>query len=246
MKKLLTLLMAVGLVAAAAAPAAARNDSVPKGQARVRVVHASPDAPPVDILVNGTIRAFSNVKSGDVTGYATLPAGVYDFAIVPTGGGLGSAVMVVPGVNLSYYGNYTVVALNTLANFEVLPLVDTNVTTDALLYPGAARLRFLHASPDAPAVDVKVAGGPFLYKDVAFKQVGDYLLVPAGMADVEVRLAGTDAVVLTVPGVKLKPGNTYTAYATGFALGGQPRLSVVLSKDAGLSSDNRGSRGQND
>ena len=234
MKQMMTLLMAAG------------QDSGPKGQARVRVVHASPDAPPVDILVNGTIRAFRNVTFGDVTNYASLPAGVYDFAIVPTGGGLSSAVQVIPAVNLSYYGNYTVVALNTLANFEVIPLVDTNRTTDALLYPGAARLRFLHASPDAPAVDLKVAGGPFLYKNVAFKQVGDYLLVPAGKADVEVRLAGTDTVVLTVPGVQLKPGNTYTAYATGFALGGQPRLSVVLSKDTGPSNENRFSRGQND
>ena len=63
---------------------------------------------------------------------------------------------------------------------------------------------------------------------------------------IEVRLAGTDTVVLTVPGVQLKAASTYTAYATGFALGGQPRLSVVLSKDAKLWSDNRSSRGQND
>lgn len=246
MNKMTTLVVAVGLLAAAVAPAAAGSDSGPKGQARVRVVHASPDAPPVDILVNGTIRAFSNVKFGDVTDYAKLPAGVYDFAIVPTGGGLGSAVKVLTGVNLSYYGNYTVVALETLDKFEVLPLVDTNVTTDALLYPGAARLRFLHASPDAPAVDVKVAGGPFLYENVAFEQLGDYVLLPAGKADVEVRLAGTDTVVLTVPGVQLKAGATYTAYATGFALGGQPRLSAVLSKDAPMSRDNRYPRGDND
>ena len=33
---------------------------------------------------------------------------------------------------------------------------------------GAAQARVVHASPDAPAVDVAVAGGPVLFSNVAF------------------------------------------------------------------------------
>ncbi len=241
-----TLLAAAALTAAALPALAWSGAPQPAGQARVRVVHASPDAPAVDILVNGTIRAFTNVRFGDVTAYASLPAGVYDFAVVPPGGGLNAAVKVIPGVNLGFYGDTTVVALDTLANFEVLPLTDVNASADFLLYPGSARLRFVHASPDAPAVDVKVAGGPYLYRNVAFKQVGDYLKVPAGKADLEVRLAGSDTVVLTVPGVQVEPGATYTAYAVGFATGGSPKLGAVLSKDSGSPLRARYGRGDRD
>jgi hypothetical protein len=43
-------------------------------QARIRVVHASPDAPNVDVWVNGAV-AVSNLAFNDATDYIALPAG---------------------------------------------------------------------------------------------------------------------------------------------------------------------------
>ena len=61
---LLGLLLALALVPAASA----------QGNALVRVVHASPDAPAVDVYVDGN-KALSNVPFFTASNYLPLPAG---------------------------------------------------------------------------------------------------------------------------------------------------------------------------
>jgi len=194
-----------------------------QSQARVRVVHASPDAPAVDVLVNDGV-AFSNAPFKGITAYAALNPATYNVKVVPTG----ASEPVVIGADLTLEArDYTVVAVGQLASIEPLVLVDNNSTPAA----GKAHVRFVHASPDAPAVDIAVKGGPVLFSNLAFKGVGDYLPVDAGTYDLEVRLAGTDTVALDVPGVALNNGTVYTIFAMGLA-GGTPALQAVPSVDA--------------
>jgi hypothetical protein len=54
------------------------------GSTLVRVAHLSPDAPPVDVLVNGA-RVVSGAAFGDATGYLALPAGSARVQVVPAG-----------------------------------------------------------------------------------------------------------------------------------------------------------------
>jgi LPXTG-motif cell wall-anchored protein len=70
-----------------------------------------------------------------------------------------------------------------------------------------------------------------LFANVPFKGTGDYLPVDAGTYDLEARLAGSDTVALSVPGVALDEGNVYTIFAMGLA-GGEPALMAVPSVDA--------------
>mgnify|MGYP000285877340 CR=1 FL=1 len=51
-----------------------------------------------------------------------------------------------------------------------------------------AQVRVVHNSPDAPAVDVAVAGGPVLFSNVAFPDATGFAEVDAGTYDLE---AGT-------------------------------------------------------
>jgi hypothetical protein len=141
-------------------------------------------------------------------------------------------------VNLFYNRSYTAIALNTLANIEPLLLQDDNNPAPMPF----ARVRFVHASPDAPAVDVKVVDGPFLFRNVSFKGVGDYMQVPAGTYNLEVRVAGTSTVALSLPAVKLDGGTTYTVYAIGFAGGGSPALTAAVSLDRENPAKSRGRR----
>ena len=206
-------LMSVGVVAA--------------GQnAKFRAVHLSPDAPTVDIVVNDVLRPFEDVSFGDVSEYATVPANLYNVKVTPAGAPAESAVLDGP-VNLFYGEQYTVVALDTLENIKPLVLVDDN----SPLFFRQSRVRFVHASPNAPRVDIKVADGPFLFQDVGFTEVGDYIVIPDGFYDLEVRVAGTDTVALELPAVLLRKGRTYTVFASGL-LGGDPALGVVLSEDS--------------
>jgi LPXTG-motif cell wall-anchored protein len=193
-------------------------------EARVRVVHASPNAPAVDVWVNGAV-AFSNAPFQGITDYAKLEPGAYNVQVSPTGAT--EPIVIDADLDLATQTDYTVVAVGMLENIEPLVLIDNNSAPAA----GKAHVRFVHASPDAPAVDIAVAGGPVLFSDVAFKGTGDYLPVDAGTYDLEARLAGTDTVALSVPGVALEEGTVYTIFAMGLA-DGEPALTAVPSVDA--------------
>jgi hypothetical protein len=221
MKKLFTTLATVVLVFGLVTTAFAQT-----GKSRVRVVHASPDAPAVDVLVNDGA-AFTNAPFKGITDYASLDTGTYNIKVVPTG----ATEPVVIEADLALEAkDYTVVAVGLLENIEPLVLIDNNSAPAA----GKAHVRFVHASPDAPAVDIAVKGGPVLFSNVAFKGTGDYLPVDAGTYDLEVRLAGTDTVALDVPGLALQAGTVYTVFAMGLA-GGEPALMAIPSADAMIS-----------
>lgn len=220
MKRFALTLAILVLVLATATAAFAQG-----GAAKVRVVHASPDAPAVDVLVNGTA-AFTNAPFTGITDYAELDAGSYNVQVVPTGET--EPVVIDADVTLDAGTNYSVVAVGTLENIEPLVLVDDSSAPAE----GMAHVRFVHASPDAPAVDIAVAdGGPVIFENVAFKGSAGYTPVDAGTYDLEARLAGTDTVALSVPGVSLEAGKAYTVFAMGL-VDGEPALQAVLAEDA--------------
>jgi uncharacterized protein (UPF0264 family) len=196
------------------------NSTTP--QAQVRVIHASPDAPAVDVYVDG-VRAIQNLAFGAATPFTALPAGSRSVKVYAAGADPAiSSPVINADLTLTANTYYSVFATGTLA--EIAPLV----TTDTLAPPasGQARVRVIHASPDAPAVDVAVQGGPVLFSNLAFRQVAEYIEVPAGTYNLEVRLAGTPTVVLPVPNYLLEAGKTYSIAAIGLA-GGTPALTVL-------------------
>jgi hypothetical protein len=220
MKRIAILASVLVLVLASATIALADG-----GPARVRVVHASPDAPAVDVWVNDSIIAFSNAPFKGITKYAELDAGTYNVKVVPTGAT--EPVVIEANLALEADTDYTVVAVGKLADIEPIVLVDDNTLPAA----GMAHVRFVHASPDAPNVDIVVKDGPELFINVPFKQAFPYVPVAAGTYDLEVRIHDTGDVVLEVPGLALADQTVYTVFAMGLA-GGEPALTAVPSVDA--------------
>jgi hypothetical protein len=182
------------------------------GDACVNVVHASPDAPAVDVYVDGE-KALSGLAFGEASGWVALPAGDHQVQVTAAGAAPETAVIDAE-VTLEAGAAYEVAATGLLADiapqiFQVdLGMLGTD--DDPM-----ARIRVIHASPDAPAVDVAAAGGDVLIENLAFPEASDYLTVPAGSYDLEVRPAGTTDVVLDLPGVALEAGTVYSVYAIG-------------------------------
>ena len=95
MKKVLSI---VGLLAIVMALAV--SPAMAAGEAMVRVTHASPDAPAVDVCVNGKV-AFAALEFGKTTEYANLPVGSYDVQVYPAGSNCqGTAVIDAKGLKL--------------------------------------------------------------------------------------------------------------------------------------------------
>ncbi len=218
MKKVLSV---VGLLAIVMALAV--SPALAAGEAMVRVTHASPDAPAMDVCVNGSV-AFAALEFGKTTEYANLPAGSYDVQVYPAGSNCeGTAVIDAKGLKLDAKA-YTVMAIGKLAEIKPLILVD-NLSAPAA---GKVHVRFVHASPDAPAVDITTADGAKVFPNVAFGKSVDFTPLPAATYDLQARVAGTENVALDLPGVNLPEGAILTIVAQGFAGGGDPKLGVQV------------------
>ncbi len=167
----------------------------------------------------------SNLAFSEATEYVSLPAGDHDVAMTPAGAGAEDAVI---EATLTLEGGmaYTVAASGQLA--EIAPLVlqdDLGPPAD-----GMAHVRVVHASPDAPNVDVAVSGGPGLVEDLAFGNDSGYLPVEAISYDLEVRSTGAEDVAIDIPGFMAEAGTVYTVMAIGLA--GDGSLTVLPLVDA--------------
>lgn len=180
------------------------------GDACVNIIHASPDAPSVDIMIDDAT-ASENLAFGAATGWMALPAGEHLVQVVPTGQMVDVAVIDAT-VDLEPDRAYEVAAIGQIDVIQAgLYPVDLTISGD----DANAAVRVIHASPDAPAVDVAEAGGDVLIGNLAYPANSDYLVVPAGTYDFEARSTGTADVVLPVPAVEVAAGNAYSFYAIG-------------------------------
>jgi len=193
-------LLALSLVVPAAA-----QDSM----ARVRVIHASPDAPAVDVFVDGAA-VLTNVAFPAISDYLSVPAGPHEIAVAPAGAGEAAAV-ITANPTLEAGMAYTVAAVGEVANIRA-QIYNDNLAAPAA---GKAHVRVIHASPDAPAVDVKVAGGPTLISGLAFPNASEYLPVDATSYDLQVTPAGASDVVIDLPDTALAAGTIYDVVAVG-------------------------------
>lgn len=188
------------------------NDPMaPTPRARIMAVHASPDAPAVDLLVDGAV-AGSGLAFPNNTGYLDVAAGTRNVKANVAGT---TTTVIDADVPVTGGASYTVFASDVVASLSPV------VLTDDLIAPasGKAHVRFVHLSPDAPAVDVAVQGGPVLFANKAFKQHTPFSPVDAGTYDLEVRVAGTTTVALPLDGVVLQSGKIYTVFAKGLLAG---------------------------
>lgn len=216
MRRFVYVVVALALLMVAAIPSASMAQTA---NARVRVMHASPDAPAVDVYVNGAA-VLRNVPFFTVSDFLSVPAGTYRVQVTPAGASPDSAVL--DGqVTIEGGVDYTIAALNTLENIEVGILEDDNTAPPA----GQARVRVFHASPDAPAVDIKLAGTQTAVVSAA--EFGDYayLTVPAGTYRFDITPAGSNTVVYTTPPLRFESGWVYSLTAAGL-LGAEGSFAV--------------------
>lgn len=196
--------------------------------ANVRVVHASPDAPAVDVTANGGV-IIPGLAFRQASSYLAIPEGNYTVGV--NAAGTANQVFSTP-LGVPATGDITVAAIGTLTSspstFTVLPLIDDNS-----LIADRARIRFVHLSPNAPAVDITTAAGDILFGDVTFTENAGYIAVPGGIYDLQVRLAGTSTVVLNVPGLSVNNNTVYSVFAMGLVGGtGDQALQAVPVVDA--------------
>lgn len=200
------------------------------GEFKLQVLHASPDAPAVNVLVNGA-ETLSGVDFKAGSGALTLDEGDYEIQV--DGITPGGAATVIGPVTLSFAADtlYSIIAIDDVAT--IMPLVIDQ--PDTAVPAGSVRARVVHAAPDAPQVDVYVtAPGTDLANETAlgtfsFGEDLGPVEVAAGDYQIRVTAAGdATAVVYDSGTVALADGANLTLTAVENTGTGASPISLAL------------------
>jgi hypothetical protein len=223
--------LAVALLSTLAITTACGDDKdpvAPTPTAQLRVVHASADAPNVDVLVDGAA-ALTNVAFKGVSNYLSVPAGARNLKVRAAGT---STVVIDQSATLTAGRSYTVLATGPVASIAPLVLEDDLTSPTA----GNVKVRLVHASPSAGNVDIyvtapdaSIADATPTLSNVAFRAASPYLEVPAGTYRVRVTPAGSKTVAIDVNDVALAAGQIRTAVALDAPGGGAPLGAILLA-----------------
>ncbi len=217
--------MAIGGLVAGSVGCGGGNSS----EARVRVFHASPDAPAVDVLIDGG-RVLENVPYTAASDFLPVEAKKSRVQVNVAGT---DTTAIDATLELADNTDYLIVAADKVANITPLVLTADRSHPEA----GFAKVRVLHSAASAPSVDVYVtapgngisSAAPVL-SNVPFKAISDYLTVPAGTYDVAVTVAGTKTVAIQAPGLTVVDGLVATVAALDAVGGGAPFSLAVLDE----------------
>lgn len=181
-----------------------------KTYAKVLVAHASPNAPAVDLLIDNSKVNSTGLGFPNNTGYLNVESGKRNIKVNPTGT---MTSVIAADLDFTKDMNYTIFAVDSVSKISPLVLTD-DLTAPAA---GKAHVRFVHLSPNAPAVDVAVASsGAVVFGNKKFKEFTNYTPLDAGDYNLDVRVAGTTTVALVLPKITLEAGKIYTVFAKGF------------------------------
>jgi hypothetical protein len=220
-----------GLVVAGAMFLFIAGPTTAAGTSMVRVLHASPDAPAVDVYLDGTaVSALANVPFGVISGYLAIPAGAHNVKVYATG--TTTSPVIDADVTVAAGKKYTIAATGAVASIAAQVIQDSPAPSCT-----TAKVRVVHFSADAPAVDIATSGSApadAVIKGLAYPNASGYLALPGGTYDLDVRLAGTSTVALALPGVTIADCKVYSVFAIGSAASpavGDNALQVVVAVD---------------
>jgi hypothetical protein len=167
-----------------------RTEAADLDRSHVRLVHAAPDAPAVDVWVDG-VEVSSNVSYMTVTPYETLSAGPHLVQVMLSG-------LPIPVVSqtlvLTGGMDFTVAGAGQGMGITAAVLEDDNSPANN------NTVRFVNLSSDTPAIDVVVVStlGFTTTSDIPFLGTSPYVGgLGGGVTSFEVHLAGQITPLLT-------------------------------------------------
>jgi hypothetical protein len=197
------------------------------GSTQFRVLHASPDAPNVDVLYSGK-PLLTNVAYSDVSAYLKVKAGSRRVEVRATGD---TTDVIDASPDLSKNRFYTMIVANDLISITPLVYLDDFSAPAS----GQAQVRFIHAAPGASNVDIYVGApgsgttGTPAVTNLAYQSATGYSSVPAGSYQVYITLTGSKTIAIDSGVLNLSSGQVRTAVAIGDPAVGRPLSAVVLS-----------------
>lgn len=178
-------------------------------RASVRVIHGVSDAGPIDVYIDGAI-AVVGATFPSVTDPLTVAGGEHRVVVVPSGS----------GVDAAFVDSTLTVAAGTT---DEIAVVGTAASPNAVLFEvdrsplpaDVARLRIVHASPDADPVQPTLVGSAVLFPTIEYLLATEYAEVPAGVYPIEFAFTSGVAEPVSVADLELAAGTVTDIYLVG-------------------------------
>lgn len=189
----------------------------------VRLLHASPGTPPVDIYANRSLIA-SGLNYRGFTEYLQLLPGRYNIQVFRAG--TTGPVLLNTDIELPVQSINTAVFIGTAPAYGIKTFFETVIQ----IAPAKLYLRFANLVPNSPDMDLVLSDGTKLFGDVSFGMATNYTPIAMGIYAFNLLQSGTDKRLLYVPNISLGEGRFYTIYAVGRMDGTIP-LQVLIPLD---------------
>lgn len=221
-------LVAVTVTVTVLAQPGASRVSASEDPARVRFIHASPDAPELDLLLNDT-ELVTNTAFGEISDYIAVDLGAYTTTLRDANTG----ALLLAGYPITVFSAHpprTFAAAGMVAPGAGASGFEGIIITDVIVPPPPemVRGRFVHLVPDAPVPVSIVLEDEILFEDIVYGDVTPYVTVPAGTHNLEVRALGFRVAADTIT---VDPDSVYSFFAIGLATG-QPEAEILQVVDA--------------
>lgn len=172
----------------------------------VRIGHFVPDAPAVDLYLNG-IRVGESISFGTVTDWLLVPGNIVDVAVVPSGEAIGNAVLSLEDFSLPIVEETQRATIAVIGSVENDTLdFQSFIENFTPLAAGETRLEIFHAIENGPVVDVFV-NDALLVADLAYPRTfGDNdgqfgVNAPAGLANLQITNSNTGELLAAIDGL---------------------------------------------
>lgn len=198
------------VILSVALSACSKDNNSPQQVTGLAIIHTSPGTQPLDFIVDNT-KANSKLFSYNTKiDYLDLVPGNRLLSIVKKDS---TEFLVSERFDLSPGKAYSIFVVDTLSKKKLLLIEDDLTTPDA----GKAKVRFIHLSPDALALDLSINGKETdLFTNKLFKEYTTFAMIdPGASVTFNIKDNITKAVAATVPNVKIEQGKIYTIWAKG-------------------------------
>lgn len=193
------------------------------GIANVRLFHAAPRVPAVDIYANDRLVA-RRLSYTQFTSYLALDAGTYRIQVFPAGQKI--LPVLTADIPVAEGTIYTMAVIGILPRIGILPVEDGYAPFSL----NRVNIRLVNLSPGAPGIDMNLRDQPDLFSDITYTEASDYKPMIPGNYEFFISAHLTGQTLLYVP-ARLLPRRNLTFYIVGLLEEQTPPLQVLIPMD---------------
>lgn len=199
------------------------KSSLPNVNSHIRILHAFPKAPNIDVYANGLLIA-KDIAFSKSSKYFSLTPNNYEIQIYKSG--FYDTPLYSQTISLNGSQSYTICVVPLSDEIYFLILKDGNVPAT----PTPSFLRFINLSPNSPLLSLSLPNNIILFNSVEYLETTEYYKLSSGIYNFEVTIASDEFISKYIKNVTLDNGNFYTIYVIGL-FRDEPKLGYLLLQD---------------